>query len=91
VILPRDDQSLALKHQYEICTHLYERLGSASNTVRSTFQQLAANTRYYHELLLGEVDRLELAGDNVQVDGKNLAEIQKYFRKLEQKVPEWSD
>lgn len=92
MILPRDDQpSWALKHQYEICTHLYERLGSASNTVRSTFQQLAANTRYYHGLLLGEVDRLDLAGDDVQVDGKNLAEIQKYLRKLELKVPEWSN
>lgn len=92
VKLQCNNQSLlALKRLFDMCTHLYGRLESSSNAVRPTFQQLAANTRHYHELLRNEMDRLDSAGVKVLVDGKNREQIQKYLHTMEQKVPKWSD
>ncbi|KAG0032574.1 hypothetical protein BGZ81_010624 [Podila clonocystis] len=81
--------STPIERLFTMTTYLYERLEFAPNTVRATFLQLAANTQYYHSLLvkvieMDEVDVSDLA------EGKDRVQILEYLRYLEKKVPDWN-
>ncbi|KAG0085842.1 hypothetical protein BGZ92_008657 [Podila epicladia] len=80
----------ALERLFSVCVHLYERLENAPNMARATFQQIAANTRYHHQLLLGDITRLDENQVKNQVGGWSREKIQDRFNKLEKKVPEWN-
>ncbi|KAG0085843.1 hypothetical protein BGZ92_008658 [Podila epicladia] len=83
-------QSLpALERMLEMCTHLYNRLKFEFETDRTTFQQIAANTRYHHDLLLEEVEKLGNANAAAQEDRMGREKIQK-LDILEQKVLDWT-
>ncbi|KAG0337552.1 hypothetical protein BG000_005265 [Podila horticola] len=57
---------------------------------RAIFQQIAANTRYHHALVLENITRLDTAQVKIQVGGRSPENIQKLLDKLEQKVPDWN-
>ncbi|KAG0029612.1 hypothetical protein BGZ81_003580, partial [Podila clonocystis] len=81
--------STPIERLFTTTMYLYERLEFAPNTVRATFLQLAANTQYYHSLLvkvieMDEVDVSDLA------EGKDRVQILEYLRYLEKKVPDWN-
>ncbi|KAF9332223.1 hypothetical protein BG006_004911 [Podila minutissima] len=80
----------ALERLFDICEHLYERLENAPNMARATFQQIAANTRYQHELLQRDITRLDADKVKIQVGGWSREKIERRFNKLEQKVPDWN-
>ncbi|KAF9381801.1 hypothetical protein CPB97_007570 [Podila verticillata] len=80
--------SAPLERLFATTMYLYERL--ATNTVRATFLQLTANTRYYHSLLAEELEGMDEMDVSAVLDGKDRAQILVELRDLEKQVPEWN-
>ncbi|KFH63748.1 hypothetical protein MVEG_10441 [Podila verticillata NRRL 6337] len=72
-----------------MCIYLYNYLEdfTASNTTH--FRQAAANTRYYHSMVVEELERLDSGGVKVLVDDKDRGQLLDELHDLQQKVPEW--
>ncbi|KAF9381802.1 hypothetical protein CPB97_007571, partial [Podila verticillata] len=67
----------------------FDRLKLAPNAVRATFLQLVANARYYHELLVKEIEGLDEFSFRVQFGERDRALIMTQLRELEEQVPDW--
>lgn len=85
-----DEIATPLERLFTTTMYLYERLEFAPNTVRTTFLQLAANTRYYHSLLVEELEGMDEADVSALLDGKDRAQILVELRDLEKQIPEWN-
>lgn len=55
----------------------------------SIFRQAAANTRFYHSLLLKEVERVKDARDMILLEEIDQGQLLEDLHNLQQKVPEW--
>ncbi|KAF9385761.1 hypothetical protein CPB97_004497, partial [Podila verticillata] len=71
-------------------TYLFDRLKLTPNAARLTFLQLVANTRYYHMLLVNEIQRLDKAAFEAQFSGINRTLVMKHVHRLEENVPLWN-
>lgn len=67
---------------------LHERLENCGEKVREEFQQTAANTRYFHTLLVEELERLSRNGVRMLISGKNHNVILDELCDLEQQAQE---
>ncbi|KAG0346063.1 hypothetical protein BG004_002523 [Podila humilis] len=52
---------------YEACLALYDPLMNSVRGFRHEFLQVLANTKFYHSMLLTEIERLEKAGVKVEI------------------------
>lgn len=77
-----------LEKTYEHCMRLYQFL-APPDTTRVAFLKFAANARYYHSMVVEDMERLDQAGVKVQVDGKNQSQILEELRDLEKQMTEW--
>ncbi|KAG0316516.1 hypothetical protein BG000_004838, partial [Podila horticola] len=77
-----------LKDLFDTCKHLYQCLKTAAEDRRINVRQAAANTRYYHSMLVAEIERLDKAVVNTLVDGKTRKRMLKELCDLQQKVQE---
>ncbi|KAG0330431.1 hypothetical protein BG000_011712, partial [Podila horticola] len=68
--------------------HLYQHQQKVADDGREPCRQAVANTRYCHSKLMGEVERLDKAGVNSLLDGKDRKRIPEELCDLEQQVPE---
>ncbi|KFH63801.1 hypothetical protein MVEG_10494 [Podila verticillata NRRL 6337] len=84
-----DDISPSVKHLFDTCLYLYNHLESITDDERETFQQAIANTRYYHSMLVEEIERLDRAEDTILVDEKGRGQLLKELHNFQQKAPEW--
>jgi len=70
-------------------TYLFDRLKLTPNAARSTFLQLVANARYYHKLLVNEIQRLDEPAFKEQFGGDDPTLILRRVHKLEENFPPW--
>ncbi|KAI9235064.1 MAG: hypothetical protein BYD32DRAFT_422011 [Podila humilis] len=70
-------------------TYLFDRLKLTPKAARSTFLQLVANTRYYHGLLVNEIQCLDEAAFEAQFGENDRTLVIGHVRSLEESVPLW--
>ncbi|KAG0340651.1 hypothetical protein BG000_011429 [Podila horticola] len=75
-----------LKQLNDTCTYLYNHLETVTDHITGRFRQVAANTRYYHSLLVDEIERLNQTGVKVVVDGKGQEQLLKKLRDFQQEA-----
>ncbi|KAG0349438.1 hypothetical protein BG005_010973 [Podila minutissima] len=80
--------STPLMRLFTTTMYLYERLEFAPNTLRATFLQLEANTRYYHSLLENVIEEMDEENVSAILDGKDRALEE--LRDLEKQIPDWN-
>ncbi|KFH63799.1 hypothetical protein MVEG_10492 [Podila verticillata NRRL 6337] len=86
---PLDEIVPSLRHLTDTYLYLYSRLESIIDDERKTFQQVIANVRYYHSMVVEELERLDSGGVRDLVDGKDPGQLLDELHNLQQKVPEW--
>ncbi|KAI9232403.1 MAG: hypothetical protein BYD32DRAFT_491267 [Podila humilis] len=82
---PLDEIVPSLKHLF----YLYNHLESINKSQRGYFRQVAANTQYYHSMVVEELERLDSSGVKVVVDDKNQGQLLKEIHDIQRRVPEW--
>ncbi|KAG0333729.1 hypothetical protein BG000_008930, partial [Podila horticola] len=85
-----DEIQPSLKDLFDTCIQLYQHLEKTAGNEIEPFRQAAANTRYYHSMLMEEIEMLHTAGINTQADGKGLKQMLEEVCALEQQVPQWT-
>ncbi|KAF8933126.1 hypothetical protein BGZ52_008542, partial [Haplosporangium bisporale] len=71
----------SLKPLFDTCQYLYKGLEYNTDDKRESFQEAIANTRYYHSMLVEEVERLDRAGVKILVDDNDRG-LLSWLRKL---------
>ncbi|KAG0342059.1 hypothetical protein BG000_007097 [Podila horticola] len=78
-----------LERLFTTTTYLFDRLKLTPNAARATFLQLVANARYYHALLVKEIQSLDDFGFRSQFPRIDRTLVLKRVQKLDEQVPEW--
>lgn len=87
----RGDQELTVLHQrFESCINLYLRTFTNIQASRHCFQQVVANTRYYHSMLVAEIVGLQHGGVSEPAGGKSLIQMLEELQWMEQQVSAWT-
>ncbi|KAI9235992.1 MAG: hypothetical protein BYD32DRAFT_35447 [Podila humilis] len=87
-ITPLRDLRLPLDYLFDTCIYLYKFLRKSVDGARDNFQQVAANARYFHSMLVDEIKQLDRDGVKVMLDGRDQAQLLEELHYLEQQVPE---
>ncbi|KAG0082741.1 hypothetical protein BGZ93_009209 [Podila epicladia] len=78
-----------LERLFTTTKYLFDRLKLTPKAARATFLQLVANARYYHMLLVQEIQSLDEFGFRAQFPKTDRTSVLKRVQKLDEKVPEW--
>ncbi|KFH63798.1 hypothetical protein MVEG_10491 [Podila verticillata NRRL 6337] len=84
-----DEIAPSLKHLFDMCIYSYNHLKSVTRSRREYFRQAVVNTRYYHSMVVEELERLDNGGVRYLVDGKDRGQLLEVLHDLQKKVPEW--
>lgn len=88
LIIPHRELRLPLDYLFETCIYLYKFIQESTDGPRDNFQQVAANARYFHSMLVDEIKQLDRDGVKVMVKGKDQAQLLKELHDRKQQVPE---
>ncbi|KAG0339225.1 hypothetical protein BG000_002594 [Podila horticola] len=77
-----------LKQLNDTCAYLYKYLETFTSGINGRFRQASANARYYHLLLVEEIERLDQTGVKVLVDGKDQEQLLEELRDSQEKAKE---
>lgn len=88
-ISSHSEPRIPLDYLFDSCKDLYVTLQATADSYRDIFQQRLANVRYFHSLLLNEVERLDQVGVEAQADRKDPQQMLDELRHFDQQVLDW--
>ncbi|KAG0352151.1 hypothetical protein BG005_008372 [Podila minutissima] len=84
-----EEKELSFGRLLEICRGLYKQAKHNIKQDEVSFQQVAINARYYHSLLMDEIQRMDATGVEVQLRGKGRVQILEKLQNYEQQDLDW--
>lgn len=84
-----EEKELSFGRLLEICRGLYKQAKRNIKQDEVSFQQVAINARYYHSLLMDEIQRMDATGVEVQLRGKGRVQILEELQNFGQQDLDW--